>query len=157
MSQKMEASPSTRSFDYHMLKILEVIFQNENRVKFIIPDSWFYVQKIYNWRFLLHHGNTVYSWLSLPYYGIVRQGKARRIEIPYSIECIGHFHQRMEIPVGSHSYTLVNGSWIPKDFFAWQKYGVLSKPEQYFFGVSSKRPRTWSFSIDLEQKPILKK
>jgi len=88
---------------------------------------------------------------SLPYYGIVRQSKARRLEIDYDIEIIGHFHQRLEIPTSSKTITLVNGAWVPKDSFAWKKFGVQSKPEQHFFGVADERPRTWSFEIDLSR------
>jgi hypothetical protein len=87
--------------------------------------------------------------MSLPYYGIVRQSKARRLELQYDIEVIGHFHTRMEIPTSSKTYTLVNGSWISKDTFGWKKFGALSKPEQYFFGISDKRPVSWKFELDL--------
>lgn len=146
-----ETAPASNSFDYLIGKMLEMVFKDEPRVKIVVPDSWFYVHKIYNWRYLLHHGNTTYSWMSLPYYGVVRQGKARRVEIPHEVECIAHFHQRMEIPISSTSMTLVNGSWIEKDDFAWRKFGILSKPEQYYFGVSPKRPRTWSFNLELKR------
>ena len=148
-SQRYETTPATRSFDWIFSKMLEISFKEEKRIDFTIPDSFFYRQKIYDWGYYLHHGNSVYSWMSLPYYGIVRQGKSRATEIPYDIECIGHFHQRMEIPMASTKFTLVNGSWIPKDKFSWEKFGVYSYPEQIFFGVSRKRPRTWQFNIDL--------
>jgi hypothetical protein len=144
-----EEAPVENNIDYLMLKFLEIMFKDEKRVKFIIPESWFHLHQIYDWKYFLHHGDTVYSWLSLPYYGIVRQGKARRIEVDYDIDCIGHFHTRMEIPVSSTAYTLVNGSFVKKDSFAWKKFGVISKAEQYFFGVSPKRPRTWSFSLEM--------
>jgi len=67
----------------------------------------------------------------------------------YDIECIGHFHQKMEIPIGSNAIALVNGAWIENDDFAWRTMGVLSRPEQWYFGVSPKRPRTWQFPLDL--------
>jgi len=151
LTERKEASPVENSFDYLTYKILETYFRQEKRVKFDIPKTWFYVKSIENHKFLLHHGDCIYSWMGIPYYGITRQSKARQIEIPHNIECIGHFHQRMEIPVSSRSFCLVNGSFIDKDDFAWRKYGVLSKAEQYFFGVSKKRSRTWSFSLDLKE------
>lgn len=141
--------PISSSFDYQLLRIVQMYFRNEKRVKVVVPESWFCIAKVRGWKYLLHHGNSVYSWQSLPYYGIVRQSKSRRTEIQYDIETIGHFHQRMEIPTSSRTYTLVNGGWIPKDSYAWRKFGVLSKPEQYFFGVSDKRPVSWQFHIDL--------
>ena len=91
------------------------------------------------------------SWMSIPYYGIVRKSRSRRIEMPYDLECIGHFHQAMEIPVAGAAKTVVNGSWIEKESFAWDVLGVLSVPQQYFFGVSSKRCRTWDWKLDLKK------
>ena len=155
--RKREAAPTSNTFDYLMGKWLETVFKDEPRVKIVVPESWYYLAKIYNWRYLLHHGDTVYSWMSLPYYGLKRQGTARRIEIPHNMECIGHFHQKMEIPISSKSLTLVNGGWIEKSDFGWRKFGILSYPEQYYFGVSPKRSRSWCFGIDLlHQKHELK-
>lgn len=144
-----EAAPTTNSFDYLMGKMLEIMFKNEKRVKITLPEDWFHFQKIYDWKYFLHHGDTVYSWMSMPYYGLKRAGTSRRVEIPFDIECIGHFHQVMSIPIGGKSKTLVNGSWISKSDFGWRKFGTLSQAEQYYFGVSPKRPRTWRYTIDL--------
>lgn len=146
---RREASPAIRNFDYHFYRILELIFKGEERIKFDISPDYFYYPKIYDWSYMIHHGDDVYSWMGLPYYGIVRKSKARQNEFRYYVECIGHFHTSMVIPTSSKSYTIVNGGWIPKDNHAWQEFGVLSKPEQTFFGVSPKRPRTWSFDLDL--------
>jgi hypothetical protein len=149
LTPKREAAPTSNSFDYLVGKMLQIIFKDEPRVKIVVPESWYYLQKIYDWRYFLHHGDTVYSWMSIPYYGLKRQGTSRRIEMPFDIECIGHFHQRMEIPISGHSVTLVNGGWIEKSDLGWRKLGILSRPEQYYFGISPKRPRTWGFSLDL--------
>jgi len=93
--------------------------------------------------------NSIVVHNSMPYYGIVRKSKARRAEYPFDMEIIGHFHTTMEIPITSKAYTLINGSWIAKDAYSYEKFGVFTKAEQYFFGVSSKRPRTWTFVLDL--------
>ena len=146
---RREASPATSNFDYHFFRIMELMFRAEDRIKFDISPDYFYYPKIYNWRYMIHHGDDVYSWMSLPYYGISRKSKARRNEFPYHIECIGHFHTSLVIPTSSQSYTIVNASWINKEIYAWEKFGILSKAEQIFFGVSPKRPRSWSFELEL--------
>jgi len=144
-----EAAPVPNNFDYLLGQMLKIMFAKEPRVKITVPESWYYLQKIYGWRYFLHHGDTVYSWMNIPYYGLKRQGTARRIEIPFDIECIGHFHHRMEIPISGQSITLVNGGWIDKSDFGWRKFGTLSHPEQIYFGVSPKRARSWCFNLDL--------
>lgn len=150
MSERPLEIPLSSNFDFQLMKIIEVWYRNEPRVKINAPESWYMIAEIKGWKYFIHHGNTVYSWMSLPYYGIVRQSKSRRIELQYDIECIGHFHTRMEIPTSSKTYTLVNGSWISKDTYGWKKFGALSKPEQYFFGISEKRPVSWKFELDLD-------
>ena len=148
-----EAAPACNSFDYLFGKMLEVIFKDEPRVKIVIPESWYYFADIYKWRYFLHHGDTVYSWMSIPYYGLKRQGTARRVEERFDIECIGHFHQLMTVPIGGNSKTIVNGSWIANSDLGWKKFGQKSKAEQYYFGVSPKRARTWRWTIDLKHSP----
>ena len=149
MTKGLEEMPVSSSFDYQVMRILQVVFKNERRVSVTVPESWDYISNVKGWKYYMHHGDSVFSFMSVPYYGIVRQGKSRRIEFDYDLELIGHFHERMEIPMSSKSYTMVNGSWVRHDSFAWRKFGVLSRPGQNFFGVSEKRPRTWSFELDL--------
>ena len=146
-----EADWDYNNFDYLIGKVLQIIFAGEKRVEMVVPDSWYYVDSIYRWKYLMHHGNTVFSWMSMPYYGIVRQSKARRLEMPYDIELIGHFHpsQILQIPTSSHSLTIVDGCWIEKDTLSWKKYATLSTAKQLYFGVSTKRPMTWAFPLDL--------
>lgn len=144
-----EAQPTSNNFDYHLMKIIDVVFKSNDRINFIIPNSWNYLHKIYDWKYYLHHGNDIYSWMSLPYYGIVRKSKARMNEINFDKEIIGHFHTDMKIPVSSKAETIVNASWINRENFAWEKFGVYSKATQRFFGVNKKRPETWSFKLDL--------
>ena len=145
-----EAAPTSNSFDYLLGKLLEAIFKDEPRIKIVVPESWYYFADIYKWRYFLHHGDTVYSWMSIPYYGLKRQGTSRRVEERFDVECIGHFHQVMTIPIGGSSETIVNGSWIRDSDFGWKKFGQKSRAEQYYFGVSTKRPSTWRWTIDLQ-------
>jgi len=63
MTPQIEEHFTTSTWDYQLLKILDVCFQNEKRIEFIVPESWFYVAKIKGWKYLLHHGNSVYSWM----------------------------------------------------------------------------------------------
>jgi len=150
-TKRRSAAPPANNFDYFVGKILETMFANEPRIKFVCPESRFFIKDIFGWKYYLHHGEEITGWMGLPYYGIVRQAKARKAETNYNIDCMGHWHTRMEIPVGSTAYTLVNGSFVPKDENAFVRLGVLSKPEQYYFGVSPRRPRSWSFSLDLKR------
>lgn len=157
LTSRREAAPWYNNFDYLIGKMLEQTFANEKRVEVVVPESWFYMFNIYKWKYFIHHGDDVYSWMGLPYYGITRKAKARRGELNFDIEIIGHFHTSMVIPVGSSTKTLVNGCWIKDDEFAFKRYGVRSVPNQWYFGVSQKRPMTWNFNLDLQGKEGMKR
>lgn len=144
-----DMTPFYNNFDWLLGEILKIQFKDEKRVQITCPESWFIVKTIMGWRYMLHHGNTVWSWMGLPYYGITRKSTTRRGEIGYDLECLGHWHQRIDVPIGSSVMAIVNGCWIENDDFAWRQYGVLTKPQQYYFGISPKRPRSWQFNIDL--------
>lgn len=149
LTEKPESMPASTSWDYQLLRILEVWFRDNKNVEFIIPDNYYYLLNVKGWKYYLHHGNTIKSWMGLPYYGVSRQSKSRKVEIEYDLELIGHFHQCMEIPIGGKAKTIVNGSWIENDAFAWHYMGILSTASQSFFGISDKRPRTWTFNLDI--------
>jgi hypothetical protein len=155
MTEKRNAmQPWYNNFDYLAGKMLQEIFKNEPRVEIKTPESWFFTEKIYGWKYFLQHGAGIPSHLGFPYYGISRRGMARRIEMQIDIECIGHFHQCFEIPMSSKSITLVNGCWIEKDNYLWERYGHLTKPRQYYFGVNPRRARSWQFVLDLTPKEV---
>lgn len=143
------SEPSYNNFEFLLGKMMQMAFKNEPRINIVAPDSTFFMRNIHGWKYYLHHGATVRSWMGLPYYGIVRQSKNRRTEIPFDVECMGHFHTSMEIPVSGRAFSVVNGAWCPKSEYAWSKLGIMSYPQQRYFGVSQKRPRTWAFSLDL--------
>ena len=151
-----EEAPVSSSFDYQLLRILQVMYKNNPRVEVVVPETWDYIVDIKGWKYYIHHGDNVYSVASFPYYGISRQGKARRLEFDFDMELIGHFHTPMTIQMSSKSCTMVNGGWIYHDSYAWKKFGALSTPVQNFFGTSEKRPKTWAFELDLKHEKKLK-
>lgn len=152
MTPKPTRAPTSNNFDWLLGAILEREFQHEERVSVHPSNSWFRYLTVHGWKYLLHHGNAVYSWMGMPYYGLTRRGTQRRTELPIDLETIGHFHTQFTIPINAYSKTLVNGSWIEKDDFSWHKYATLSWPQQTYFGLSPKRPITWLTDLDLKKK-----
>ena len=153
MTEGRESAPIENSFDWMVSKNLEMLFEGHDRIKINTSESWEYYPKIYDWKFRMSHGEDVKSWMGFPYYGVNKKTTKRRNEVDFDVECIGHWHRKFEIPISSKAVTLINGAWIPKDDFGWKIYGEYSAPVQWYFGVSPKRPRTWSFGLDLLHDP----
>jgi len=146
------AHPWYNNLDWLIGQMLQISFKDVDRVKIETPESWFFIKQINGWKYLLHHGAGIPSWMGFPYYGISRRAMARKAEMDIDVEIIGHFHRVFEIPVSSRSFTLVNGCWMEKDQYSWQRYGYLTKPQQLYFGSSKKRPITWRFVLDLTKR-----
>jgi len=125
----------------------------EGRVKIHIPDSWSMGLSVYNWNFVLNHGDDIKSWNSLPWYGIER--KTRRLNAIGSITgkmpnyfLFGHFHN-MATQQHTTGETLINGSWNATDEFALEGLGAYSEPFQWLFGIHPKYGITWRLPVKL--------
>jgi len=153
MVRKEFSHPFYNNFDFLAGKMLQQIFKGEKRIEIITPEGFEFKTQIYGWNYWLSHGAQIRSWAGLPWYGIVKYSKSVRTEMPeINRICLAHFHQLFKVPIASDLYTLVNGCWIEKDSFAWQGWKRQTKPEQLYFGVSPKRPETWSFPLTLVPK-----
>lgn len=141
------------NFDFLAGKMLQTIFEKEKRVEIRTPETFGFLTKVNGWYYWLSHGAQIRSWSGLPWYGIVRYGKSIKNELPETdIICLGHFHQNFEVPIASNLSTIVNGCWIEKDSYCWDQWKRMTVPRQTYFGVSPKRPRSWSFTLDLKPK-----
>jgi hypothetical protein len=147
--QQRTAELPTSSYEYHLIRTLQVIFNKEPRVTVIAPPSYDYLDTIRGHRYYMTHGNDVIGWAGFPYYGIIRKFKSRHQEVPFDIALTGHFHLGEQIPISGKVRVFIGGCWIENEAYAWSKYGCLSHPEQWFFGVSDKYPTTWNYSISL--------
>ena len=125
----------------------------EKRLSLFFPDSWSLGLNIYNWNFVLNHGDDIRSWNSLPWYGIER--KTRRLNaigavsgnIPHYF-LFGHFHN-----IASQQHTtgeiILNGSWMSTDEYALNSLGAFSEPFQWLMGVHPNYGVTWRLPIKL--------
>jgi hypothetical protein len=135
---------------YQMLPLLTI---NQPNIKYVIPQSPFMLCQIFDWVFLLTHGDQKSnSFAGIPYYGLGRltnefQGMYRK-RGGFDLACYGHYHTPAEV-----DGMLVNGSMVGTDEFAIQAVRKVTKPSQKFFGVSQKRIRTWTYDIDLSMPP----
>ncbi len=132
----------------------------DGRLKVILPDSWSMGLSIYDWNFLLSHGDDIKSFNSIPYYGIER--KTRRLNALGSVLGVtphyflfGHFHT-LSSQQHTTGETIINGSWNATDEYALEKLGAFGEPYQWLMGVHPKYGLTWRMPIQL-RAPAWKK
>jgi len=128
----------------------------EGRLEIVCPDTWSMILSVYDWNFVLNHGDDIRSWNSLPWYGIER--KTRRLnaigtvsgQVPHYY-LFGHFHT-MATQQHTTGETIINGSWMATDEFALERIGAFSEPYQWLLGVHPTYGLTWRMPIQLRKK-----
>ncbi len=142
--------PVENNFEYHLYRILQKQFESNKRVEIIVPSTRRYIHKIYGWRHLIEHGDSMRG--SSDTY-IVKTIKELTINIGnFDVFHFGHFHSIKEREIGDKILVKQNGAWIEKDNYAFSKFKTYSVPKQHFFGCSPKRVETWGYKIDLRVK-----
>ena len=139
--------PVENNFEYFIYKMWEKQFEGSKRIKVIVPQTRRYVHKVYGWKHLIEHGDTMRG--STDSY-IERQIKDLSLNMNgFDVMHFGHFHKLKEREMADKVIVKQNGSWIEKDNYAFKKFKTYSVPKQWFFGCNAKRPETWSYKIDL--------
>lgn len=121
------------SLEKYMYRNLAEIFQDEPRVKFIIPDGMMSYMEVYDRRIRFIHGHSIkygggIGGVHIP----VRKALAQWDKIkPADLTLMGHFHQMID----GGSY-LVNGSLIGWNAFAEFVKADYQAPKQAFFLIS---------------------
>lgn len=130
--------------DRMLYRILAIMFADEPRVEFVIPDgkgerNWYAVDSIGNYSSLLCHGDQFSTFGSM--YAIGRKvlgWKAGAIEEPWDDIFIGHFHQSTKLTFGQ-TVMRVNGSTESTNTYAQEKLASLGVPSQHLMYVNPER------------------
>lgn len=156
-SGKSKKEPGLRfrsNWDYIIAQFLRArLHEYADRIQWTIPETWFAIQEIQGWRFLVHHYDVVRGWMGLPFYGLDRYDRnfSRLLHAhgqDYHYMVGGHFHTfaDVETPVGEW---IINGAWPGASYHSLRNMAVGSRPSQIMFGVHPKHGITWRYKIDL--------
>jgi stringent starvation protein B len=94
-------------------------------------------------------------YMNTPYYGILQATLKWNGSIgPHDVLCVGHFHQTAMFSI-NNTTILLNGSAYAQDNFVLKNLKVKTDTRFWMFGVSDKRPITWSYRVDINgfEKP----
>jgi len=142
------------NWDYVFYQFLSVFLANNKDIKCSFPKSFFLVKEIEGWNFLALHGDSIKSWMRIPWYGIERAMwrlgdllQSKKINIDYRI--LGHFHNTGELD-RRPGEIIVNGSLMGGTEFSLMSLFVFDRPTQLFFGVHREKGATWRYPIRLD-------
>lgn len=148
-------NPHYVNWDVYLYKYIEARLQNYKKIKFNIPQAWWYLDTIQGWNFLLLHGDDIKGWNGLPYYGVDRaDAKWTQLlgskGLSYTYMELGHFHAPTELP-RVFGEKIINGCWPGGSIFALKALATSGRPRQNLFAVHPEWGKTWSYPIWLDE------
>ena len=142
------------NFDYLLYKMIEAKCCNLTNVVFNIPKAGIAAKTIFNWNFLLMHGDGINSFGGIPFYGI-RRADAQLSQLlvtkkdfyPHYI-CMGHYHTTNVMEkIGGR--IIMNGTLKGGDEYALGKMFTGGDPKQLLMSIHHKHGISWEMSLNL--------
>lgn len=143
------------NMDRLLYKIVSLIFSQNDRIKFNIPDGrgerhWYAVDKIGNYSTLLIHGDQLPSPSSVTAYGRKVLGwKDGAIPEEFQDVFMGHYHQQTKMTIGS-SVLRISGSPESYNTYAQEYFNSMSRPSQQLMFVHPENGVTSEYSVWLD-------
>ena len=139
------------NWDFLCYKFLQARFQDNPRVAFNVPKTWWILANIRNHKFLAVHGEDVKGG-SFPAKKLqeYEQKMSGILGVIPDYTLAAHFHAAAELTT-NHGRMLINGSFIGADVYALKNLQAGAMAEQKIFGIHDKRGITWSYNLGLSK------
>lgn len=142
-----QEEPVQNNYEYQLYRILQLLFKNDKRITFNVPNTYRHILEIEGHKHLLEHGS---SFRGATETAIERQVKELIVNVGnFDVLDMAHFHKIAEMEVGDSVLVKRNGSWIEKDIYAFNKFKSYSKARQWFYGTTKHRVTTWNYKVNL--------
>ena len=139
-------------------KILETMFANEKRIKFIVPDkTWYLVADLgKKAKFLCFHGDNIRGSMGLPFYGYNKKilgwkalASAELME-DFTHAVCGHYHTPTSLYLNDVR-VWVNGSTESHNGYALEQLAAMGRPSQFCLFVKPSKGVTAEYLVNLEE------
>jgi hypothetical protein len=151
---RKQHDPET-NMDRLLYKIVELIFKDEPRITFNIPDgkgerNFYAVDTIGNYSTMLIHGDQMPApSATYGYYKKVMGWKDGAIPEHFDDVFMGHYHQQAKMTIGS-SILRISGSPESNNTYAQEYFSAMSRPCQHLMFVHPENGVTSEYSIWLD-------
>lgn len=141
------------SWDYIVYRWMQSELKNFDNITWQITKSWWQIDTIYGYNFLMFHGDDIKSWQGIPYYGIDRAAKnyhelLELLGLKYNYLEIGHFHVPSELS-GVTTEKFINGCWPGGSLYSMKGLVTANYPVQKLFAVHPTQGVTYRYPIKL--------
>lgn len=149
----MHKNRNFTNYDWLLGCLLEKYFENDGRIKFLIPDGPDAYFKIYNTKYLLTHGDQFRGGDGMiGSLGVIvrgdqkKRGRNAQIGKPYDCMIIGHFHQLIQM-----QRVICNGSLKGLDEYAHNGNFGYEPPRQALWLTHPKYGIVMSMAVNVDK------
>ncbi|MFA5376522.1 MAG: hypothetical protein WC455_12320 [Dehalococcoidia bacterium] len=145
------------NWDFVTYQYMSQFLRDEIRAGRVVckfPQSFWTVEKIGGWNWLILHGDNIKSWAGIPWYGITRS--IHRLKEVVAMQqdfinyvAIGHFHSLGTLDM-MRGKMLINGSVMGGDEYSLGKLYTTSAARQVFCGLHPRTGITWEYNLTLQ-------
>ena len=124
---------SGTNWDLFAGRITRDQLKSQDRLEWHDATTWYHVGEIGEYRFLLHHGDTIRGFGgNIPAYGILRKhlSWASGVMPAFTDAYLGHFHTPMSLPLAAGQRVFVTPSLVSDSSFAKEWVASTSVPGQ---------------------------
>jgi len=151
---RKQHDPET-NMDRLLYKILDLMFEKEDRITFNIPDgkgerNWYAIDRVGDYGSLLIHGDQLPAPTSYyGYYKKVMGWKDGAIPEHFDDVFMGHYHQQFKMTIGS---TILRLSGSPESYntYAQEYFSSMSRPCQHLMYIHPEHGVTSEYAIWLD-------
>ena len=140
------------NWDIIMYIFVQEWLKEHKNVSVNISASGLIGVRIFDHSYLAMHGDTVRSWMGIPYYGLERD--VRKIqdisEVRWNVILCSHFHRPAIIPLG-RAELIINGSICGATKYSIDQLKEAALPRQWCWGIHPQHAITWRYPLDLAE------
>lgn len=158
---KGEVDPET-NMDRLLYEVVRSHFTTEPRVTWDIPSgkgqrNFYAINRIYDWGFMLAHGDQIRGWGGIPFYGALKKalGWADAISDPWDFLMVGHHHTPTRLTYNKR-VVIFNGTTESDNEFALEVLAATGHPTQWLGFIHPEHGVSSEYWLSLsEKKPKL--
>lgn len=153
MGRKKNDTSPTDNFEYLIYHFVKQRLSDMKDIYFEFTKAKHMIVEINEHKFWLEHGDTVRSWMGVPFYGIKR-------EMSNINAMLGKFHEHADYLLAGHFHTkanfediFMNGSFVGGDSYSIGDLRRMDLPYQKLLGISKKHGVVWQRDLCLIDDP----
>jgi hypothetical protein len=136
--------PRQDNFDRIVGKIARDRLSQQRRLEWHVPNSWYQIVEVGNYKAMLVHGDQIKSFGgNVPHYGISKKANAWSSGVvePFNDLYLGHMHQVIQVTLAKGGRAFMTGSTESGSEYAREFMGASGRPSQRLHFVDPERGR----------------